>query len=55
LSGWSRSEAEWPTGMDKREVPLEAILFWSMKKVSSGDGDTLRREALKRASSTVCR
>ena len=35
--------------MGKGEVTLEAILLWGMKKVSSGDGDTLRRSALNRA------
>ena len=40
--------------MGKGEVALEAILLWGMKKVSSGDGDTLRRSALNRASSWSC-
>ena len=46
--------AEEPTRMGKGEVALEAILLWGMKKVSSGDGDTLRRSALNRASSWGC-
>jgi hypothetical protein len=40
--------------MGKGEVALEAILLWGMKKVSRGDGDTLRPDALKRADSAVC-
>ena len=40
--------------MGKGEVALGAILLWGMKKVSRGDGDTLRRNALKRAESAVC-
>jgi hypothetical protein len=40
--------------MGKGEVALEAILLWGMKKVSSGDGDTLRRSALNRARSWGC-
>jgi hypothetical protein len=40
--------------MGKGEVALEAILLWGMKKVWSGDGDTLRREAGKRGGSAVC-
>jgi hypothetical protein len=40
--------------MGKGEVALEAILLWGMKKVSSGDGDTLRRSALNRASGWGC-
>ena len=40
--------------MGKGEVALEAILPWGMKKVSRGDGDTLRRDAVKRADSAVC-
>ncbi|MGC1977920.1 MAG: hypothetical protein WA671_14470, partial [Candidatus Sulfotelmatobacter sp.] len=33
---------------------LKRSLLWGMKKVSSGDGDTLRRSALNRASSWGC-
>ena len=39
--------------MGNGEVALEAILRWGMKKVSSSDGDTLRRDALKRVDSAV--
>jgi hypothetical protein len=35
-------------------VALEAILLWGMKKVSSSDGDRLRRDARKRADRAVC-
>ncbi|MBV9481201.1 MAG: hypothetical protein JO249_10665 [Acidobacteria bacterium] len=34
-------------------MALEANLLWGMKKVSSGDGDTLRRDALKRGDRAV--
>ena len=46
--------AEKPTPMGKDEVWLAAVLLWGMKKVSSGDGDTLRRDAVNRAESAVC-
>ena len=34
-------------------MALEANLLWGMKKVSSGDGDTPPRDALKRVDSAV--
>ena len=46
--------AEEPARLGKGEVALEAILLWGMKKVSTGGGDTLRRNAVKRPDSAVC-
>ena len=54
LSGCSMSAAEEPTRMDQGEARLKRNLLWGMKKLSSGDGDTLRRSALNRASSWGC-
>jgi hypothetical protein len=51
--GWSGSVAEESMCMGKGEVALEKILLWGMKKVSSGEGDTLRQDAVKRAGSAV--
>jgi hypothetical protein len=36
------------------ELPFDAILPDEVKKVSSGNGDTLRRDALKRDHRAVC-
>ena len=36
------------------ELPFDATLSDGVKKVWSGEGDTLRRDALKRADSAVC-
>ena len=41
--------------MCEGELPFEAMLPDGVKKVSSGDGDTLRRDARKRADRAVCR
>src|SRR5258707_13661176 len=41
-------------GVCECELPFDAILSDGVKKVSSGQGDTLRRDALKRADSAVC-
>ena len=54
LSGWSRFRGGGADAHGKGEVALEAILPWGMKKVSRGDEDTLRRDAVKRADSAVC-
>jgi len=54
LSGCSMSVAEEPTRMDQGEARLKRNLLWGMKKLSSGDGDTLRRDARKRADSALC-
>lgn len=41
--------------MGKGEIALGAIPLWGVKKGTSGNGDTLRRDALKRADRAVCR
>lgn len=46
--------AEEATACARAKWRLKRNLLWGMKKVSSGDGDTLRRRALKRASSWGC-
>ena len=40
--------------MGQGEVCLKRNLIWGMKKLSRGDGGTLRRDARKRADSAVC-
>src|SRR5579863_5781803 len=40
--------------MGRAKWRLKRNLLWGMKKVSSGDGDTLRRSALNRGSSWGC-
>ena len=40
--------------MCEGELRFDAILSDGVKKVSSGQGDTLRRDALKRADYAVC-
>jgi len=45
---------EGSAGVCEGELLFEAILPEGVKKVSSGDGDRLRREALKRAGSWGC-
>ena len=40
--------------MGQGECGLKRNLRWGMKKLSSGDGDTLRRDAVRRADSAVC-
>jgi hypothetical protein len=47
---WRRRRRAW----GRAKWRLKRNLLWGMKKVSSGDGDTLRRSALKRASSWGC-
>ena len=41
--------------MGKGEVALGAIPLWGVKKGRSSNGDTLGREAVKRADRAVCR
>ena len=54
LSGCSMSVAEEPTRMDQGEVALEAKPTLGHEEAVERDGDTLRRDALKRADSALC-
>ena len=45
---------EEPAYVCKYESMAEVILVGDRKKMSEGNGDTLRRDALKRGDSTVC-
>ena len=45
---------EEPAHLCKDESMAEVSLGGDRKKMSEGDGDTLRRDALKRADSAVC-
>ena len=47
---WRRSRRAWA----RAKRWLKRNLLWGKKKVSSGDGDTLRRSVLNRASSWGC-
>jgi hypothetical protein len=49
-----RGPEEGSAGVCEGELPLDAILLDEVKKVSRGNGDTLRRDAVKRADSAVC-